>query len=171
MLVPSAQQRKFYEALSTHYFAEVHSGYLLGQGSIPHISLCQFEYAVSEVEKIFKQWCCEFRQWHCHPEFSGLSIIKLEGQFSGLQAAELSVVRHTHMKTLHRNVVAFIRERGIQPLNAVEDLYRPHLTLVFLILLKHLKPTCHCVCPAAYLSTKNLTLPWALPIAIGNSIK
>ena len=131
VLVPSPNQRKFYEALSKRYFSKMHSGYLLGQGSIPHITLCQFECAASEAKEIFAQFYCKFHQLSCNPEFLGLSIIQLGGQFSGLQAAELSIVRHENIMDLHRATVAFVRTHGIHPINRAGELYRPHLTLAF----------------------------------------
>lgn len=115
-------------------FGTIHKYYLLGEKSIPHVTLCQFEGHgdMSGLAKVMKKLEAIYSGRLFNPVFMGLNFLKLTAEFSNLYSVELLVHRDQALSELHDSVTSMVTELGLVPLNAHASLYRPHLTLACL---------------------------------------
>lgn len=114
-----------YIELANIFFKENSQGYLLGQNSFPHITLCQFmsdrsilPFIIVELEKVDR-----------NPPIH-LTGLRFSNKYnSNLWAASLSVERTSALMNLLQCVVDILYHHNLVPLNPTEDLYTHHLTL------------------------------------------
>jgi 2'-5' RNA ligase len=107
-------------------FAKQAQGYLLGDHSLPHVTLAQFyanqqAYAaiVHDLQKVTNI---------PHLEFTGFNFGK-DDREEGTWWVSLSIARNPTLMDLHQSVCTILKKHQIQPINRIGDLYRPHLTL------------------------------------------
>jgi|GEM_PF-949609 len=132
VLTPSLESSKIFTQFAQENFRTLYDGYLLGDNSIPHISLCQFSGTKKQLEQVIEKLKLLNYSPAYSPTLQSLNIVKLGGSFVGKHAADLGVVRTPEIMELHRIVTEVVEKVGLQPLNAKGDLlYRPHLTLAF----------------------------------------
>ena len=137
VLVPSSAEDREKFVNFAQKFAEEHlielQGYLLGNDSIPHITLCQFDGSDKELEKIKNVLqILVYSNGGYIPSFNIFnSKIILSGNLTGKEAIDLGVEKTSEIMTLHTDVSDIVKKIGLTPLNPSGDLYRPHLTLAF----------------------------------------
>jgi len=135
-LVPLAKDQVHYVDSAQMNFKAMAQGYLLGSGSLPHISLCQFEIEkespiLAEIQTEMKHWEPSLLKKPVYPEFQSFNIVALTGPFQGQFATDLGVARNEDILLLHRSCLSLLQKFGLKPANAVGELYRPHLTFAF----------------------------------------
>jgi len=107
-------------------FARNAQGYLLGDQSLPHVTLAQFyadhqTYAaiVNNLRTITK----------VPPlQFIGFNFGKDDHEES-IWWVSLSIVRDPELVHLHQSVCTILKQHQTEPINSNGELYRPHLTL------------------------------------------
>lgn len=131
-LVPEDKEYSLYIDSAQNNFKSIATGYLLGQKSLPHISLCQFECEADnpillEIHKFIRSSLAQ----PIYPEFQSLNIVALQGEFKGQFAADLGIARRDDLLVLQAACSIFLEKSHLKPLNVIGNLYRPHLTLAF----------------------------------------
>lgn len=129
VLIPTKENdRKTYINFAHTFFKSYADAYLLGNGSIPHITLCQFIATPIEIRQlkncadkpIINEYIASFR---------GISFIQGAGDFEGINWIELSVIPDKKLLEIQKQCLDFLESRDIVPVNALGVHYRPHLTL------------------------------------------
>lgn len=110
-------------------FLSMSDGYLLAEHSLPHITVCQFECDREEVAQATWKEIASQTMDSFPVRLRGVSFIKGIEAHREFYWAELAVARDEELMKVHQLTVAVIQARGLGCLNAVGDLYRPHLTL------------------------------------------
>lgn len=107
-------------------FSKNAQGYLLGEHSLPHVTIAQFyagpqTYAaiVDDLEKINT-----IPQLH----FNGFHFGKDEHE-ADVWWMSLSIAREPALVHFHQSVCAILKQHRIEPVSRSAELYRPHLTL------------------------------------------
>lgn len=114
-----------YITAAQHHFQSVADGYLLGNESLPHITLAQFRAFQDILPPLIE--ALESAPKTIPVELIGLGFSNKAS--TPLWGASLTVARQESLLTLHQNVVDALTQNGLIPLNSTGDLYRPHLTL------------------------------------------
>jgi len=134
VLTPSAASASKYIEASQAY--ENHKPqYLLNlKGtSSPHITVVQFECAtIDKAHQVWQGLCKNLQEKHFEffsPELTGMAFVEGKGAYQGTTWIEISVARSEAMMRLHQSALDVLRTRQIKPLNAVDQMYRPHITL------------------------------------------
>lgn len=101
-------------------FSSVADKYILRNNSLPHVTLCQFEYMENKIENI---WCKVFDQWskqHISLKFTKFSYITFDSNiyWISLLPEEQSLLHHMHR--LIANILQLPPKMN----------YDPHLTLI-----------------------------------------
>lgn len=125
--IPKKNQEQFITFAEKVHKAAGIGAYLLGEHSIPHVSLCHFEAEELQIEKIWteikflniesiKLTFDEIRSksYHGHPKWGGVSWVSLISD------------NLDQLKNIHLNVASIVKK----PLNASFYQYDPHLTLL-----------------------------------------
>lgn len=120
-----ALEKEPYIQEAKRLFSKVHDNYLLGDGSFPHVTLCQFYADDLTLEAVLRD-LQEIKRWP-FPTFTGISFQK-EKDTSRWWAA-LSVLREEPLLHLRKNMTSLLSSHKIVPLNPSETSYLPHLTL------------------------------------------
>ena len=116
-----------YTAAARACFSDYAVGYLLGPSSLPHVTVCQF-MAEPETLPILIERLGIYKEKNPPLELTGLRFSDKRGDPT-LWGVSLSVARTSGLMTLQRFVVSLLDDYGLKPLNGIEDLYTPHLTL------------------------------------------
>lgn len=118
---------KAYTEAARAFFLDYAVGYLLGPSSLPHVTICQFMAKPSSLPMLMDRLAA-YHEKSPLLELTGLRFSDKRGHPT-LWGVSLSVARTPGLMALHRFVVSLLGEYGLTPLNAIEDLYTPHLTL------------------------------------------
>lgn len=96
--------------------------YILGENSLPHVTLCQFESDENGVESLWNQVCAALEQKSIELTFSRFSY------FTGDQLSWISLlpVQAETLQQLHETVANIIKN----PVNRSFENYDPHMTLI-----------------------------------------
>ena len=120
-LIPEEQNRLAYLE-AAQVFAGICDGYLLGENSIPHVTLCSF--ACDDPQILFQPWqaiTCPIRPLGLH--------LKKGQTPPNHYSLGITIARDIPLLDLHNHVIAILEGFKITPLNPSRDLYQPHLTL------------------------------------------
>ncbi len=131
VLIPSLETHQKFIQFAKECFGKIYNGYLLGENSIPHISLCQFEGTKEQLQQIIEGLKGLRYSSYYSPTLYSLNTVQLGGSFTGKYAADLGVDRTPEIMQLHYRTTEVVKKIGLEPLNAKDDRYRPHLTLAF----------------------------------------
>ncbi len=127
ILEPSKEAAKKYIQVSQSLFSKQNYGYLLKDGGIPHVTICQFECKEEEtsviLENIKKKYPIPFSI-----HFSSLSLVKSTIDNNGYYWAELTSFEKELFK-LYEEVRSIIQSKSLSIINDYGENYRPHLTL------------------------------------------
>jgi len=129
VLTPSLENRQIFIDFAKKHFSDIHKGYLLGDNSIPHISLCQFDGNEEQLQQITEGLKGLHYSSFYSPQFQIFNMLSLGGSLKGKDAADLGVVKTTEIQDLHSLTTRMVQDAGLIPMNAVGESYRPHLTL------------------------------------------
>ena len=130
---PSSQMQRYVEAAQA--YAKDQVGYLLrnDSSSSPHITVVQFEATAEKGRQIWDELsrCIDDSglKRAIIPEFTGTAFVTGKGLYTGSTWVELSCARSKPIMHMHTIAVEVLKRFAVKPLNAVDDLYRPHLTL------------------------------------------
>jgi len=107
-------------------FAKEAQGYLLGEHSLPHVTLAQF-YANPQTYAAIVD---DLHNGGQIPQiqFNGFHFGK-DDHVEGVWWVSLSIARDPALVHLHQFVCSILKRHQTEPLNSSADLYRPHLTL------------------------------------------
>lgn len=114
------------------HFSDLTEGYLLGENSRPHITLCQFFLdspdLLPEIWSGAQQICPSLPQ----PSFTKFAFQKNSYEDSLTWWAQLVVDHHADLIHLHTLCVFLLEKKGISCINAHGKNYDPHLTLALI---------------------------------------
>jgi hypothetical protein len=115
VLIPStSQDSAFFTQFAIRHFSELTAGYLLGDASLPHITVCQFELDdESRVLEIASKIAAIVNSSYSL-EIPGFSTVSLSGQFTGQQAVEFNITKTDELRSLHYRIVEFIESEGFK---------------------------------------------------------
>lgn len=106
----------------SHHFAAIADSYLLGEKSLPHVTLCQFEADESELDTIWKSVFASMPNASLQLTFSEFSCVtKLNLNWISLLPDKIDI-----LKKMHSEVALIIKA----PLNKSFKEYDPHMTLI-----------------------------------------
>lgn len=129
ILEPSQEAEKKYIQASQSLFSERNCGYLLKEGGMPHITICQFECDKEETAKSLWENIRKIHPNHFSIHFVSLSLVVSTIDNNGYYWAELTVSYKEELFKLHNEVTSLIKSKGLSIINDYGDDYRPHLTL------------------------------------------
>lgn len=143
VLAPPVDQSAKYVEVSQGIYSDYQPSYLLTKdgSSSPHITVVQFECDSPEIAN--KVWGCmcdkmnkvQFEAFA--PPFTGMSFIESVGPYEGTTWVELSVKRgeeNSPIMKVHYAALEALKCFNLEPLNAVGNNYRPHLTLARIVM-------------------------------------
>jgi hypothetical protein len=145
VLAPASESKKYVEA--SQIYNEYQPSYLLNANgsSSPHITIVQFDCDSPEIaHKVWADMCEQMRKENFGsfiPSFVGMSFIEGLGLYVGTTWVELSVQKgdiDSPLMKAHHAALASLKKFGLEPLNAVGNNYRPHLTLARIVMPKHI---------------------------------
>ncbi|MBS0185195.1 MAG: hypothetical protein JSS34_02415 [Proteobacteria bacterium] len=113
-------------------FSKNYKNYILGDESLPHITLCQFYAEDGALEGILKD-VKKIKAWPS-VNFTGISFQKEKN--TPFWWAELSVLCEASLLNFQSHIMSLLKQYKTVPLNLPENLYRPHLTLARVTSLK-----------------------------------
>ena len=143
VLTPPADQATKYIEASQALYSHYQPSYLLSadNSSSPHITVVQFDCASSDVaSKVWRYMCDKMAEEHFEPfepPFTGMSFIEGVGPYVGTTWVELSVRRgdeNSSIMRIHYAALEALKYFNLEPLNAVGNNYRPHLTLARIVM-------------------------------------
>jgi hypothetical protein len=143
VLTPPADQATKYVEASQALYRDYQPSYLLAAdgSSSPHITVVQFDCDSPEIANEFWVYMCEkmneeqFEPFE--PPFTGMSFIEGVGSYEGTTWVELSVKRgdeNSPVMRVHYAALEALKHFNLEPLNAVGNNYRPHLTLARIVM-------------------------------------
>ncbi|MFI5344574.1 MAG: hypothetical protein ACHQUC_10175 [Chlamydiales bacterium] len=150
VLAPPIDETEKYIKTSQELYSDYQPSYLLNSEgtSSPHITVVQFDCPTAEgAYEVWYKICDELdalRFESFSPPFSGLAFVDGVGPYNNTTWVELSVKRgdeDSPIMKVHCAALKVLKSSNIEPLNASQSNYRPHLTLARIILPKHVK-TC-----------------------------
>ena len=130
-LLPKIHHNTLLQLAST-FHDNPHIDYLLGEHSLPHITLVQFRTDAASINDIWINVQTFLHQIQFHTitlELSGLDgyISPTQPDYIWLQLLPNEI--HA-LRDLHKNIVQILKEKNLIPLNRSLDHYEPHLTLI-----------------------------------------
>jgi 2'-5' RNA ligase len=129
VLLPPEDAYAAYQTYAQEMFHEVKHTYLLGDKSLPHITLCQFNCADLVLLKSVQDASAALDIQPYSPWFTGLSIAVDVKELPHLYWIGLMIVREAMLVSMHLRVRRMLENFGLECLNAQGEEYRPHLTL------------------------------------------
>lgn len=123
-LLPT-QRADAYIDVAQRYFKHHAVGYLLGEHSLPHITVCQFH----ALESVLPALMDGIQGVHTSPRVQLADLRFSNKPNTNLWGASLLVKRSHELLILQQAVVNLLASHGLTPLNPVGDLYTPHMTL------------------------------------------
>lgn len=119
-LIPFTRRQAFIEL--SHCFSTIADSYLLGEKSLPHVTLCQFETDESELDTIWKSVFALMPNASLQLTFSEFSCVtKLSLNWISLLPDKIDI-----LKKMHSEIASIIKT----PLNKSFKEYDPHMTLI-----------------------------------------
>ena len=143
VLTPPADQSAKYVEVSQAIYSDYQPSYLLTEdgSSSPHITVVQFECASPDIaNEVWGYMCDKMQKGQFEPfapPFTGMSFISGMGPYEGTTWVELSVTRgdeNSPIMRVHYAAVEALKHFYLEPLNAVGNNYRPHLTLARIVM-------------------------------------
>ena len=111
-------------AWSRRLAAQGPTDYRLGAGSLPHVTLLQFDGEERELAALWKALQAVFPEG-ARVAFEGLRLVPDK---TGATWIEVAVMHTRSLEAMQRRALEIIGERPLH--NTVGELYRPHATLV-----------------------------------------
>lgn len=106
----------------SHLFANIADSYLLGEKSLPHVTLCQFEADEAELDLIWKSVCASLPNKSVRLTFNEFSCVtKQNFNWISLLPNEIDVLNKIHSK------ITSIIKTPVR--NSIKE-YDPHMTLI-----------------------------------------
>ena len=102
-------------------FSKLSDSYLLGEGSKPHVTICQFYAQESEVEGIWKKASQMFTERSLHLDFNEVTSLVIHEKLW----VQLIPEPNERLQFLHNQLAKMVES----PLGLVFEAYSPHLTL------------------------------------------
>lgn len=125
-----------FQKVANDLFLDVSDGYLLSDNSLTHITICQFVTDNQTIpEKIFKD-VQTLNIKHYNPKMLGFSFQKGPKKHEGFYMAQIFIEREPALMTIHNRTLDILRDFGINCLNDHAELYKPHITLARIKLIK-----------------------------------
>jgi len=143
---PASQQTKYIEA-SQALCGDHQPSYLLNKegSSSPHITVVQFDCEADLAHSIWLNMCAKMRTENVSPfspPFVGVAFVEGTGPYQGTTWVELSVARgdkNSPIMKIHDAALEVLKSFNVEPLNAVGNNYRPHLTLGRIVMPKQMR--------------------------------
>lgn len=148
VLTPPADQSAKYVEVSQAIYSDYQPSYLLAAdgSSSPHITVVQFDCDSPDVANgVWVYMCDKIREEQFapfEPPFTGMSFIEGVGPYVGTTWVELSVKRgdeNSPIMRVHYAALEALKHFHLEPLNAVGNNYRPHLTLARIVMPEQMK--------------------------------
>ena len=102
-------------------FSKLNDGYLLGRGSQPHVTVCQFYAEEGQLAEIWKKASRVFGEKRLHLEFNETTSLLLQERLW----VQLIPEPNERLQQLHNQVAKMVEA----PLGLVFEAYSPHMTL------------------------------------------
>ena len=143
VLTPPTDQAMKYVEASQALYRNYQPSYLLAAdgSSSPHITVVQFDCDSPDIaNEIWVYMCDKMREEQFEPfepPFTGISFIEGVGPYVGTTWVELSVKRgdeNSPIMRVHYAALEALKHFNLEPLNAVGNNYRPHLTLARIVM-------------------------------------
>ncbi len=143
VLTPPADQATKYVEASQAIYSDYQPSYLLAVdgSSSPHITVVQFDCDSPDVaNEIWAYMCDKMNEEQFQPfepPFTGVSFIDGVGPYEGTTWVELSVKRgdeNSPTMRVHYAALEALKHFNLEPLNAIGNNYRPHLTLARIVM-------------------------------------
>jgi 2'-5' RNA ligase len=104
----------------SHAFSDIADKYVLGEKSLPHVTLCQFEAEEDEIDSIWKKVCEKWREEPIDLVFEKFSCLTFDNQ---VYWVSLLPNNTDALHDMHRRIAGIIN----QPIKKSFD---PHMTLI-----------------------------------------
>lgn len=147
VLAPPVNSASKYVEASQALYRHYQPSYLLSVdgNSFPHITVIQFNCDSLEVAyAVWNKMCDKMEEEQFTtfpPPFTGISFITGVGPYEGTTWVELSVARGQETSPImkvHYAALEVLKLFNLQPLNASNNNYRPHLTLARIVMPKQM---------------------------------
>jgi hypothetical protein len=148
VLTPPAEQAVKYVEVSQALYSNCQPTYLLVEEgtSAPHITVVQFDCeSIDVAHDVWVDMCAKMREQNFapfSPPFVGVSFIGGVGPYVGSTWVELSIKRgdeNSPIMKVHYAALEVLKQFNLEPLNAIGNNYRPHLTLARIIMPEQLR--------------------------------
>ena len=143
VLTPPADQSAKYVEVSQAIYSDYQPSYLLATdaSSSPHITVVQFDCNSPDIaNEVWGYMCDKMHEEQFapfEPPFTGMSFIEGIGPYVGTTWVELSIKRGdktSPIMKVHYAALETLKHFNLEPLNAVGNNYRPHLTLARIVM-------------------------------------
>lgn len=125
-----------FRKVANELFGDISNGYLLSDNSLAHITICQFEADDANIsEKIFKDVKTVNISSYT-PRMIGFSFQKGTKEHEGFYMVQIFIERENSLMAIHNSVLNVIRDYGMTCLTDNSELYKPHITLARIKLIK-----------------------------------
>ncbi|KAF3362559.1 hypothetical protein PHSC3_000797 [Chlamydiales bacterium STE3] len=153
VLTPPVDQRAKYVEASQQLYSAHHPSYLLnGEGtSSPHITIVQFDCESSDLaNRVWLEFCSRVKEENFapfSPAFTEVIYKEGAGPYEGTTWVEISVNKEdpsSPLMAVHHIAVEILKSYDLKIHNAIQESFRPHLTLARIEMPKTLK-----ACPSS----------------------
>lgn len=132
-LIPS-----FYIKVAQDLFQDVYDGYILSETIAPHITITQFDSDDIKIPQKLWGMIEELKIQECTPKMIGVSFIKGLNDHKNYFWAQIAVERDPVVMKIHNQILKLLEKNQLESLVDSGDIYKPHITLARIKLLKPL---------------------------------